>query len=74
MYIREDLAGSSLEALLKSMEDYEGQAVFNSSYNYTPNKLLGYFFQMSDDFYGMVNWEEKIAISAGSCGNGYFRW
>ncbi len=59
MYIREDLAGSSLEALLKSMEDYEGQAVFNSSYNYTPNKLLGYFFQMSDDFYGMVNWEEK---------------
>lgn len=65
MYIKEELAGSSLEALLKSMEDYEGQAVFNSLYNYTPNKLLGYFFQMSEDFYGMVDWEEKTCDFSG---------
>lgn len=65
IYVKEELAGGSLEALLNNLEGYEGQAVFNSGYNYTPNKLLGYFFQMSDDFYGMVNWEEKTCDFSG---------
>lgn len=65
LYIREELAGNNIETLLDNMENYDGQAIFNSLYNYTPNKLLGYFFQMSDDFYGMVDWEEKTCNFSG---------
>ena len=65
LYIREELAGNNIETLLDNMENYDGQAIFNSLYNYTPNKLLGYFFRMSDDFYGMVDWEEKTCDFSG---------
>lgn len=64
-YIREELAGNNIETLLNNMENYDGQAIYNSLYNYTPNKLLDYFFQMSDDFYGMVDWEEKTCDFSG---------
>ncbi len=65
LYIKEELAGNNIETLLDNMENYDGQAIFNSLYNYTPNKLLGYFFQMSDDFYGMVDWEGKTCDFSG---------
>ncbi|MDE6063135.1 MAG: hypothetical protein K2G20_00895, partial [Lachnospiraceae bacterium] len=65
LYIRDELAGNNIETLLDNMENYDGQAIFNSLYNYTPNKLLGYFFRMSDDFYGMVDWEEKTCDFSG---------
>lgn len=65
LYIREELAGNNIETLLDNMENYDGQAIFNSRYNYTPNKLLGYFFRMPDDFYGMVDWEEKTCDFSG---------
>ena len=65
LYIKEELAGNNIETLLNNMENYDGQVIFNSLYNYTPNKLLGYFFQMSDDFYGMVDWEGKTCDFSG---------
>ena len=65
LYIKEELTGNNIETLLNNMENYDEQAVFNSLYNYTPNKLLGYFFQMSDDFYGMVDWEGKTCDFSG---------
>lgn len=65
LYIKEELTGSNIETLLNNMENYDEQVVFNSLYNYTPNKLLGYFFRMSDDFYGMVDWEEKTCDFSG---------
>lgn len=65
VYIKEELTGDNLEELLDNMENYDGQAIFNSLYNYTPNKLLSYFFQMSDDFYGMVDWEGKTCDFSG---------
>ncbi|MDE5804170.1 MAG: extracellular solute-binding protein [Lachnospiraceae bacterium] len=64
-YIREELAGNNIETLLNNMENYDGQAIYNSLYNYTPNKLLDYFFQMSNDFYGMVDWEGKTCDFSG---------
>ena len=65
MYMKEELAGDSLEVLLDNLENYDKQVVFCSSFYYTPNKLLGYFFRMSDDFYGMVDWEEKTCSFSG---------
>ena len=69
MYIKapflEDNGQTSIEVLLDNMENYDGQAVFNKMLNYTPVNLLSYFFQMSGDFYGMVNWEEKTCDFSG---------
>lgn len=65
LYIKEELKGNNIETLLNNMENYDEQVVFNSLYNYTPNKLLGYFFRMSDDFYGMVDWEGKTCDFSG---------
>ncbi|MDE5804275.1 MAG: extracellular solute-binding protein [Lachnospiraceae bacterium] len=65
LYVKEELAGSTLEELLYNMENCDEQVVFNSLYNYTPNKLLRYFFQMSDNFYGMVDWEGKTCDFSG---------
>lgn len=63
IYIREAfLSGggqTDIKTLLDNMEGYDGQAVFNKMQNYTPVNLLHYFFWMSDDFYGMVDWEAK---------------
>ena len=65
MYIKEELTGSTLEELLDNMENCDEQVVFNSRYYYTQNKLLRYFFQMSEDFYGMVDWEGKTCDFSG---------
>ncbi len=63
MYIREELTGGSrqieLAALLDNMERYDGQMIFNSTDDYTSDALLRYFFWISEDFYGMVDWEQK---------------
>lgn len=63
MYIKEELAKgvTSLETLLKNINAYEGEAVFNTLYDYYPTTLLHYFLYMSEDFYGMLDWE------AGTC-------
>ena len=65
MYIKEELTGSTPEELLDNMENCDEQVVFNSRYYYTQNKLLRYFFQMSEDFYGMVDWEGKTCDFSG---------
>ena len=65
LYIKEELTGNNIETLLDNMESYDGQAVFNAQYFYTPNKLLSYFFRLSDDFYGMVDWEGKTCDFSG---------
>lgn len=68
LYIREELLDggqTGIEVLLDNMESYDGQMVFNKMLNYTPAGLLGYFFQMSDDFYGMVDWEGKTCDFSG---------
>ena len=44
LYIKEELIGDDIETLLHNMECYDRQEVFNATYNYTANKLLGYFF------------------------------
>lgn len=68
MYIREELTGGSgqinLSSLLDNMEGYEGQMIFSSQY-YSSEALLQYFFEMSEDFYGMVDWEQKTCNFSG---------
>ena len=63
MYIREELTGGSrqieLTALLDNMENCEETLIFNAANFYTSETLLRYFFVMSEDFYGMVDWEQK---------------
>lgn len=64
LYIRKEFLDSSgqtdIKTLLDNLEGYEGQAIFNGALNYTPaNLMCSYFFQMSEDFYGMVDWEGK---------------
>ena len=70
LYIREGFLDSSgqtdIKTLLDNLEGYEGQAIFNKSLYYTPvNLLCHYFFQMSEDFYGMVDWEGKTCDFSG---------
>lgn len=69
MYIREELTGGSREiklaALLDNMENCDEQMIFNAQYHYTPDMLLRYFFQMSEDFHGMVDWEQKSCDFSG---------
>ncbi|MBD5498600.1 MAG: extracellular solute-binding protein [Lachnospiraceae bacterium] len=69
MYIRESFLDGNgqtdIEVLLDNMESYDRQAVFNKMINYTPVYLLDYFFGMSDNFYGMVDWEGKTCDFSG---------
>lgn len=69
MYIREAFLGAQSpltpDSLLDSMEGYGGQAIFNATYAYTPGKLLEYFLLMSEDLYGMVDWEQKTCDFSG---------
>ncbi|MDE6063950.1 MAG: extracellular solute-binding protein, partial [Lachnospiraceae bacterium] len=69
MYIREEFLDSSgqtdIKILLNNLEGYEGQAIFNSTWNYTPVNLMYYFFLMSDNFYGMVDWEGRTCDFSG---------
>ncbi|MBD5480481.1 MAG: extracellular solute-binding protein [Lachnospiraceae bacterium] len=69
LYIREELLDgggqTGIEVLLSNMESYDGQVVFNKMLNYTPANLLGYFFGMSDNFYGMVDWEKRTCDFSG---------
>lgn len=57
---------ADIKTLLDNLEGYGGQAIFNEGLNYTPiNILCYYFFQMSEDFYGMVDWEGKTCDFSG---------
>ena len=68
--LREEFLDSSgqtdIKTLLDNLEGYEGQAIFNKALAYTPaNLMCNYFFQMSEDFYGMVDWEGKTCDFSG---------
>ncbi len=39
--------------------------IFNSTYYRSSSGLLRYFFAMSEDFYGMVDWEQKTCDFSG---------
>ena len=69
LYIREEfLRGGGrmdIKSFLDNLEGYKGQAIFNKTWNYTPVSLMCYFFQMSEDFYGMVDWEGKTCDFSG---------
>ena len=69
MYIREELTGGSREigltALLDNMESCDEPMIFNSTYYRSSGGLLRYFFAMSEDFYGMVDWEQKTCDFSG---------
>lgn len=57
---------ADIKTLLDNLEGYGGQAIFSEGLNYTPiNILCYYFFQMSEDFYGMVDWEGKTCDFSG---------
>lgn len=70
LYIRKEFLDSSgqtdIKTLLDNLEGYERQAIFNGALNYTPaNLMCSDFFQMSEDFYGMVDWEGKTCDFSG---------
>lgn len=69
MYIGEAFLGAQAplmpDSLLYNMEGYGGQAIFNATFVYTPGKLLEYFLLMSEDLYGMVDWEQKTCDFSG---------
>ena len=63
LYLRKEFLDGNgqadIKTLLDNLEGYKGQAIFNVKWSYTPANLMRYFFQMSEDFYGMVDWEGK---------------
>lgn len=68
-YIREDFVedvqDTNLEEILNNMEAYEGNAVLNSTFGYGPGSVLWFFLHMSDDLFGMVDWENKTCDFSG---------
>ncbi|MED9902828.1 MAG: extracellular solute-binding protein [Lachnospiraceae bacterium] len=72
IYLSEDIVGDgqnlNCAELLNRMQNYEGEAVFNKIYEFRPQTVLYYFLGMSDDFYGMVDWEQ------GTCDFGGEMW
>lgn len=68
-YIREDFVedvqNTSLEEILDNMESYEGNAVLSSTFGYSPSSVLWFFLHMSDDLFGMVDWENKTCDFSG---------
>ncbi len=70
LYLREEFLDNSgqtdIKSLLDNLENFEGQAIFNEALNYTPvNLMCNYFFRMSEDFYGMVDWEGRTCDFSG---------
>lgn len=68
-YIREDFVedvqDTNLEEILNNMEAYEGNAVLNSTFGYDSGSVLWFFLHMSDDLFGMVDWENKTCDFSG---------
>ena len=68
-YIREDFVedvqNTNLEEILDNMEAYEGNAVLTSTFGYSPGSVLWFFLHMSDDLFGMVDWENKTCDFSG---------
>lgn len=69
VYIKEGFVDSNgqadIKTFLENLESYENQAVFDVGMEYTPIRILAYFFRMSDNFYGMVDWEERTCDFSG---------
>ncbi|MDE6063720.1 MAG: extracellular solute-binding protein [Lachnospiraceae bacterium] len=68
-YIREDFVedaqNTNLEEILDNMEVYEDNAVLSSTFGYRPSTVLWFFLHMSDDLFGMVDWENKTCDFSG---------
>lgn len=68
-YIREDFVedvqNTNLEEILNNMEAYEGNAVLSSTFGYDSGSVLWFFLHMSDDLFGMVDWENKTCNFSG---------
>ncbi|MBD5511998.1 MAG: extracellular solute-binding protein [Lachnospiraceae bacterium] len=68
-YIRkdfvEDVQNTNLEEILDNMEAYEGNAVLSSTFGYGPSTVLWFFLHVSDDLFGMVDWENKTCDFSG---------
>lgn len=68
-YIREDFVedveNTNLEEILDNMEAYEGNAVLSSSLGYDSGAVLWFFLHMSDDLFGMVDWENRTCSFSG---------
>ncbi|MBQ9140875.1 MAG: hypothetical protein IJX63_03675 [Lachnospiraceae bacterium] len=60
LYMKEELAQGAvdIESLLRNLTAYEEEVFFNDLYDYYPTTLLHYFLYMSEDFYGMLDWEK----------------
>lgn len=68
-YIREDFVAdtqnTSLEEILDNMEAYEGNVVLSATMGYDPSSVLWFFLSMSDDLFGMVDWENRTCDFSG---------
>lgn len=69
MYIKEGFVDSDgqadIKTFLDNLESYGGQAIFKEGMNYVPVNILHHFFEMSDNLYGMVDWEQKTCDFSG---------
>lgn len=53
-----DTEDMDISTLLYCLETYEkDKVVFNNKYIYIPLKILNYYLELSDDLYGMIDWE-----------------
>ncbi len=69
LYIREDFVedaqNTGLEELLDNMEACSDNVVLSSSFGYDSAAVLWLFLHMSDDLFGMVDWENKTCDFSG---------
>ncbi|MGN1147948.1 MAG: extracellular solute-binding protein [Lachnospiraceae bacterium] len=69
IYMSEDVVGDgrnlSCEELLRRMQDYQGEVVYNKLYQQRAYGVLYRLLGMSDDFYGMVDWEKGTCSFSG---------
>lgn len=69
LYIREDLAedaqNTDLEELLDNMEACSDNVVLSSMFQYDSAAVLWLFLHMSDDLFGMMDWENRTCSFSG---------
>lgn len=67
MYMKTELAEevSSLETLLMELEGSEDTIIFSERGQYYPKQVLYYFLRMSEDMYGMLDWENGTCDFSG---------
>ncbi len=67
MYIKEGFVDSNgqadIKTFLDNLESYDGQAVLGMGYDSV--NILHHLFEMSDNLYGMVDWDQKTCDFSG---------